>query len=578
VSHRRRSAAAAFLALLWLVLGVAVAGPASAHASLVSSDPPAGAHLDGAPTAVRLTFSEHVSLIRNAIRLLDGPTTVTGLGTPISAGSTVTVPINRSLADGDYLLVYRVVSADTHVVGGSIPFRVGAGGPAAVTPVATGDGAGLGLRTGAGVDRWVAYLGAVGLLGVPAFVLLCWPAGGRDRLVRLAVSAGALLVILSAAAGIPLQAAGATGGSLRSVFSDGGVRQVLRESYGQAMLARICFAVVLAALLARALRRPGSFGLAVAGAAGLGLALNYARTGHAAVGEYPALTLSLDAVHLLAVAVWLGGLLVLGARLLPRPPRDCARVLQRWSGVAMAAVAVLVASGVGQAWRELPTRSALVDERYGRLLLLKAAGLVVLVALGNLGRVRVRRYAQRARPPGVPVSASLGAMPATDPGPAYLARLRASVALESAIAAGVLAVSAALVVTSPRAAASPPPAGLAAPAANPAPVGGSTDLPTGVHVDLTVSPGAIGSPTIDVVVRGRDGAVLDPPEIDLTAALPQVGVQPITLNLTKIDSGHYRAAGETLPIAGTWTFTVTVRTSDIDAGVGAISVPLGRAR
>jgi copper transport protein len=343
------------------------------------------------------------------------------------------------------------------------------------------------------------------------------------------------------------------------------------------MVARGCFAVVLLALLVRAVRRPRSLDIALAGLAGFGLALNYSRTGHAAVGEYPALTLSLDAIHLMAVAVWLGGLLVLGTRVLPKPPADCPSVLQRWSRIAMVAVAALVASGVVQAWRELPSWSALTDERYGRLLLLKVAGLAMLVLLGNLGRVRVRRYAERARPAGVPVGASVGAMLAPDPGPARLGRLRASVALESAIAAVVLGVTAALVVTSPHSMAmsSPMPGTGSPPASNAAPAGGSTDLPNGVHVDLTVSPGSIGSPTVDVTLRGQDGAVLDPPEIDLTAALPQAGIQPITLDLIKIDSGHYRVTGETLPIAGTWTFTVTVRTSDIDAGVGAISVPLG---
>jgi copper transport protein len=116
------------------------------------------------------------------------------------------------------------------------------------------------------------------------------------------------------------------------------------------------------------------------------------------------------------------------------------------------------------------------------------------------------------------------------------------------------------------------------PAVSAPPATGSADLPNGVHVDLTVSPGAIGSPSIDLVLRGQDGAALDPPEIDLTAALPEAGVQPITLNVTKIDSGHYRVTGATLPIAGRWAFTVTVRTSDIDAGVGTISVPLGQGQ
>jgi copper transport protein len=564
------------LAVLWLLLGVAVAAPASAHASLVSSDPAAGATLTSAPTALKLTFSEHVSLVRDAIKLLDGPTAVTGLGEPTSLDQTVTVPVNAKLGDGNYLIVYRVVSADTHVVGGSIPFRIGAGGPAAITPTSTFHAAGLGVRGAAGVARWVSYLGAVGLLGVPAFVLLCWPAGGRDRVVRVAVLGGAGLVVLAAAAGVPLQAAEATGASVRSVFSDGGVRAVLSESYGQAMVARVGFAVALLVLLIRAQHRGRSLDVALAGLAGFGLALNYSRTGHAAVGEYPALTLSLDAIHLLAVAVWLGGLLVLSARLLPRPPEACAALLQRWSRIAMVAVATLSASGVVQAWRELPSVSALFDERYGRLLLLKVAGLVALLALGNAGRVRVRRYAQQARPVGVPVSASLGAMAATDPAPLQLRRLRTSVALESLIAGTVLAFTAALVVSSPHSMAMSSPASM--PAVNAAPATGSADLPNGVHVDLTVSPGAIGSPTIDLVLRGQDGAALDPPEIDLTAALPEAGVQPITLNVTKIDSGHYRVTGETLPIAGRWAFTVTVRTSDIDAGVGTISVPLGQGQ
>jgi copper transport protein len=479
----------------------------------------------------------------------------------------VTVPINGTLPDGDYLLSYRVVSADTHVVGGSIPFRIGAGGPATAAATKTFHAAGPGGRGAAGVARWVSYLGAVALLGVPAFVLLCWPAGRRDRVVRVAVVSGAGLVVLAAAASIPLQAAEASGGALGSVFSDGGVREVLSESYGHAVVARVCFAVVLLGLLIRAVRRPRSMDVPLAGLAGFGLALNYSRSGHAAVGAYPALTLSLDAIHLMAVAVWLGGLLVLSARVLPRPPEGCASVLQRWSRIAMVAVATLTASGVVQAWRELPSVSALVQESYGRLLLVKVAGLLALLALGNAGRVRVRRYAQRARPVGLPVGASLGAMLAPDPGPAYLRRLRASVALESAIAAVVLAVTASLVITSPHSLAAMVPVAAA-------PVGGQADLPTGVHVELTVSPGAIGSPTIDLSVRGQDGAALDPPEIDLTAALPEAGVQPITLKMTKIDSGHYRVTGETLPIAGAWTFTVTVRTSDIDAGVGTISVPL----
>ena len=59
------------LAALAIVLVVATAGPAFAHASLVSTDPQAGAVLDTAPDAIQLSFTEPVTVSLGGVRVFD---------------------------------------------------------------------------------------------------------------------------------------------------------------------------------------------------------------------------------------------------------------------------------------------------------------------------------------------------------------------------------------------------------------------------------------------------------------------------------------------------------------------------
>lgn len=214
------------------------------------------------------------------------------------------------------------------------------------------------------------------------------------------------------------------------------------------MLLRIAFAGVLIAVLFDLVRRPNAWLVAGAGAAAAGVLFTYARGGHPAAGSNPSLSMSLDAIHLAAVALWVGGLLVLAVRLLPAPPPDCAAVLQRWSTVATASVAVLIVTGTIGAARELRSFSALLDTEYGRWILAKSLVLGAMLALANLGRSRVRRYVAAA-PLRVPAGASLGAALAKPRSHAEVSRLRRSVAGELALAAVVLVLTAFLTATSP---------------------------------------------------------------------------------------------------------------------------------
>ncbi len=69
---RRRLAAAALLAaLVGTVFGLLLggAGPASAHAALIGSDPKGGAVVATAPQESRLTFSDSVALSDDSVSL-----------------------------------------------------------------------------------------------------------------------------------------------------------------------------------------------------------------------------------------------------------------------------------------------------------------------------------------------------------------------------------------------------------------------------------------------------------------------------------------------------------------------------
>ena len=104
--------------------------------------------------------------------------------------------------------------------------------------------------------------------------------------------------------------------------------------------------------------------------------------GHAgAHGVVPAV---IDWLHLVAAAVWLGGLLQIGLAGSPVP----VAVARRLRTVATAALAVLVPAGIYGALLHVHTWRMLIDTPYGRTLTLKLALATVLVALGAANHFR----------------------------------------------------------------------------------------------------------------------------------------------------------------------------------------------
>ena len=121
---RRRGVRARVLAVLVLAAaGIAgSATAASAHATLDSTSPRAGAVVQGPPTAVRLTFDEAVGT--PAFIAVTGPQGRVDTGATRVDGAVVSVGLQGSLPAGRYSVAFRVVSDDGHPVQSSYTFQV----------------------------------------------------------------------------------------------------------------------------------------------------------------------------------------------------------------------------------------------------------------------------------------------------------------------------------------------------------------------------------------------------------------------------------------------------------------------
>ncbi|MEU1708459.1 copper resistance CopC family protein [Streptomyces sp. NPDC005706] len=578
--------------LLLILLGTAA--PASAHAALRGTDPADGTVLKSAPRRVTLTFTESVGLLTDSFRVYDPENHRLRTGEAGHApgrSDTARVPLPARLATGTYTVTWRVVSADSHPVSGALTFSVGkrTAAPAAPLPDRAENRATTSLYD---IARYLAYLSVALLLGTVAFVAYCRPPG-RARLYRPALAAWWVL-LASTAALFLLRAPYEEGTSPARAFALSSLTRTATTRPGELLLARLTLLLLAAAcvaLLRGGLRRrvPRRALPAPAALVSVALALTWAAAEHASAGPQIPVAVVSAALHLLAMAAWLGGLAALLLTLRrdtaaePVPagaPEPVARTVARFSRLAFASVTVLAVTGVYQSWRGLGSLEALTGTTYGHVLLAKLAAVALLLAAASRSRrwtARLAAAAPAARPARVPEPATgppLPAEPRPEPGPDIPSapdphHLRRPVLAELATGVVVLVLTTLLTSTLPgRAAAEAARSEAAAPAGIPA--ASVTTIPFDVgtpgghgKVQITLDAGRVGTNSVQAVVYGPDGGLASVPELRLAMTLPAQRVGPLDAKVT--DRGGYWAADSfALPIPGTWTMRVTVRVSDVD--------------
>ncbi|MER6354875.1 copper resistance protein CopC [Streptomyces sp. NPDC001634] len=639
------------------LLLLAGAGSASAHAVLKGTDPADGSVLKTAPKAVTLTFTESVGLLDDSIRVLDPGNRRVHTGKQEHAdgrSDTATVTLPSGLAQGTYIVAWRVVSADSHPVSGALTFSVGK--QTATKAVLPSDEAQDAASTTLyDLARYVAYGGLALLLGVVAFAMVTGVGAARGLLVG-----GWWTLLASTLALLLLRGPYERGSGPATAFDPTVLREAATSRPGFALLARMVVLTVAALVAgragliparskgrtqptpARADERTGDDGPAAdgprtAGGPALGgrlhfaivsllslaLALTWAVAEHASAGIQVPVAMTSAVLHLLAMAVWLGGLAALIGALYRTPEELPAPAVARFSRLAFTAVAVLVATGVYQSWRGLGSLDALTSTQYGRLLTAKLVAVVLLLAAAAYSRRWTARLAVPAaevtvpervpEPVGAATGRAEGALrdadavevrtgardpetagtdrgpetghtdsghgrdTAEDPGP-YRRALRRSVLAEITIGIVVLVITTLLTGTQPGRAATE---AAASTVAADQPLGSTTMIPFDVgtpgghgKVQIELTPGRVGENQVQAVLYGPDGGIATVPELRLTFTFKERNIGPLDAKLT--DRGGYWAADAlNLPLAGVWTMKATVRTTDIDQVTVSKTVRIG---
>ncbi|MFF3214613.1 copper resistance CopC/CopD family protein [Streptomyces sp. NPDC002886] len=677
-----RVRATALLPRLTLVLAAllaaffAAAAPASAHAALTASDPTDGAVVATAPAQITLSFSEGVAMNGDSIRVLDprGKRVDTGELRDLCSGNLIRygTALRPGLPDGTYTVAWQAISADSHPVSGAFTFSIGAPSETDVSlPSRTaGDGP---VAVAYGIARYVAYAGFAVLVGAAAFILLCWRRGAAQRpMQRLVVRAWVALTVATLVM-LLLRNPYTGSGNFADAFDLSGLKAVLETKSGASLVSRLLllgaaalFITVLFGSYARRHTSAGTdgtddkggtdgtdgtdasvaseedakgesdlvFGLGIGGTvvAG-GIAATWALSEHASTGIQPALAMPVDILHLLAVAVWLGGLTALLVALHKVPGIE-RTAIRRFSTVAFTSVVVLACTGAYQSWRQVGSWSALTGTDYGRLLLVKIGLVGLVVAIAYTSRKWTARLAggpgesegegegkdasdvSRETSPvtvtpattagsgaGISDSGASGTLASDPRRAAQLARqsaarrtarekqvrdadpdragLRRSVLAEAGVAVVLLAVTTILTSTEPgRAAELEAGRGSTATAVPDRAVKVTLPFDTGGQngkgsVRLQLDPGRVGANTLHVWAETPDGKPLDLPELRVSFTLEAKEIGPLPVLPERAAPGHWTASGVQLPLTGDWRIDVTVRTSDIDQTTVQKNVKIG---
>lgn len=581
------------LSLVLLAAGLAPAA-ALAHAELQSTAPERGAVLERQPERVAFSFNEPVEGSFGAVRVFDAAGAEVQDGEPFHPGersNEIGVRLPAGLPDGTYTATYRVVSADSHVISGGFAFSIGEAGAAGATvaELLAGSDAGPITGTALAIGRGLQYLAIALALGALAFLIFVWrravptltasrPATGWPLAataftvrLRALVLASAVLGVLSAAAAIVLQGAEAGGTSAWAALDPSVVRATLDTRFGTVWGIGALVWLVLGVLALAVLRPPperaGRLALAPAPwpAAAVALAIPAVWLlllpglgGHAGSASPAAVLILANALHVAAMAVWAGGLATL---LLVLPPatrtladegdrsRLLAGLLLRFSPLALAGVGAVLLTGIVQSLLHLDGLAALLETGFGRAILVKAALLAGLVALGA--------YQRRAVLPRLRAAADGGAAPGTTG-----LRLRQVLRAEVGLLLGVLAATAALAAASPSRLADAGPFD-------------ATRTVGPLTFQVTIDPAATGPNAVHVYLLGADGAPFTGTrELTIAASHPQQGIGPLREQPDRAGPGHYTLAALPLSVRGDWELRIAARVSDFDEHTTTLEVPI----
>lgn len=531
-----------------LTLALTLALPVFAHAVLLRSIPEANAALDRAPAQVELFFSESLEPSFSSVAIIDSN------GTTVDNGDSRVDPLDnshltvsvRSLPDGVYTVAWKALSSvDGHLTTGAYPFAVG-DVDAAELAAAQQASRQVKIPIGEVIARWLTYISAAMLTGGTLFVLVAWQpiyqSSKEGKITfkapwrRLASIALIGLAVASVLAWLT-QAGQASGAEIVPPWSKAASDVLFNTRHGVLVVARLALLFAIAALLPEANTardRWIAFGLS------LGILLTVSFGSHAAAEAQPALPIAADFVHMVAASVWVGGLTHFVAGMWEMRQFDpkfrtklTARLLPRFTSLALISTGVLVLTGLYMAVLRLGTWDALNNTLYGRTLIIKLILALPMIAIGAVNLF------------GISPAMKQVAGTANDNG--LVNRFRNIVTSEVTIGVALL-LSVGLLTSLP-----------------PAQVTASTPEITGsqtvddLTIDLNITPGKVGLNTFSLKLASGGQPVPNASEVLLRFTPASGKVPPSEATLTSQGDGTYSIKGSYLSLPDSWQVQAVVR-------------------
>ncbi|MGH2683620.1 MAG: copper resistance protein CopC [Actinomycetota bacterium] len=513
---------------------------ASAHALLRSSTPEDGAILEAVPERVVMVFTEPPDGKLSEVQVLDQSGNALDIGDPdFVSGEANTVAVSLpALEEGVYTVSWRVLSrVDGHLTAGAFSFGVGVEPEAlaAARPAESSPGIAAGPSPLAVAGRWGFYWGLALLAGAAAGALFVFRQPLRRGSVLLGAAWAVAAVGLVAMFWAERSSAGAS--TLDLVASDRGRLLVARG---------IALGLVGLGVAAVALR-PGVRAGALLGATTGVAMLVHAYAGHAGAGSsWWWFDVGIQWLHIVAVGVWIGGLVWLLAGTVGRVPDDRPQAVKRFSLLAGYALGAVALTGLLRGIDEVGSVGRLVDTGFGLSLVGKTTLFAALAGLGAINRYRM--------------------VPRIVSGNPGFAGLHRTVGAEIMLAAGILGLTGLLTELTPPSSVS----AARAPAPQRVVVTGH-DFGTTVRVELAATPGIPGRNSFEVRIEDFDSGEPVPARmVSLRFTLPErPGVGVSELELSEGREGVWRGTGTNLSLPGTWRVGVL-----IEQAADSLEVPL----
>jgi copper transport protein len=567
----RRFARTGVTSLVFLLLTAGLMG----HATLLNTVPLANSRLEKSPGRVELHFNEGIEAIFNGVMVLNRN------GLPIHEGEAelsrnrkvLSVGVREDLPQGIYTVSWKATSSDGHQIGGNFGFSVGeefqASGMVAGESGGQSDWPGAGLA----VNRWLYLLamvmfvggftfGAVVLLPVvknPSLELSSEVSGEVRRVFLRFFSWSWVILLVTAVLNLLFKAAAMADSTLLEAVNWAVLNAVVSMSQFGRMWGYGMVLILLSGILFWIYRRiwaspqdssKGLILLYVGIALSAFLMFTISNSGHAAaVTEWKAVALGTDALHLLATAMWVGGLFylfLLMRSLRAADPEMRARlmgeVVPRFSRMAQFCVGTILLTGAYTTWIHMPSWGAFVDTWYGIALLTKILLFLPLIALGAVNLLVIKpqltqnlvEQGERALEGALGILKRFGSL------------------VQAEISLGVVILLVVVFLTNF------PPAATAAGPAGPSLVSNRSDF----EVALEIEPNSVGHNLIKVLVEDQNGnAITDMTTVFLDITMTDMDMPNQRNEAILASDGSYETEA-VLGMAGMWRFSVRLMAKD----------------